>query len=137
MHSLLRWVILLLLLFTLIRSFQSKTGKEARLLTIVSHIMLLIGLVQWFIGSWGLKLIQNNGMAEVMRNKAQRFFAIEHALTMIIAVVLITVAGVFVRKGKDQAKWLYLAALVLILLRTPWPTMAAGIARGLFPGMGV
>lgn len=135
MHSLLRWVILILLIYTLIRSFQGKAGKEARFLTITSHIMLLLGLAQWFLGSWGLKLIQNEGMGEVMKSSAQRFFAIEHTFTMIIAIALITVGGVSVRKGKSNAKWLYLVALVLILLRIPWPFMEAGIARGWFPGM--
>lgn len=135
MHSLLRWVILILLIYTLIRSFQGKAGKEARFLTITSHIMLLLGLAQWFLGSWGLKLIQNVGMGEVMKNSAQRFFAVEHTLTMIIAIALITVGGVSVRKGKSNAKWLYLVALILILLRIPWPFMEAGIARGWFPGM--
>ena len=135
MHSLLRWVILILLIYTLIRSFQGKAGKEAKFLTITSHIMLLIGLAQWFLGSWGLKLIQNVGMGEVMKNASQRFFAIEHTFTMIVAIALITVGGVSVRKGKSNAKWFYLIALILILMRIPWPFMEAGIARGWFPGM--
>jgi len=58
--------------------------------------MLLIGLAQWFLGSWGLKLIQNVGMGEVMKNASQRFFAVEHTFTMIIAIALITVCGVSV-----------------------------------------
>ena len=135
MHSLLRWVILILLIYTLIRSFQGKAGKETKFLTITSHIMLLIGLAQWFLGSWGLKLIQNVGMGEVMKNASQRFFAVEHTFTMIIAIALITVGGVSVRKGKSNAKWFYLIALILILMRIPWPVMEAGIARGWFPGM--
>jgi hypothetical protein len=135
MHSLLRWVILILLIYTLIRSFQGKAGKEAKFLTITSHIMLLIGLAQWFLGSWGLKLIQNVGIGEVMKNASQRFFAVEHTFTMIIAIALITVGGVSVRKGKSNAKWFYLIALILILMRIPWPFMEAGIARGWFPGM--
>jgi len=135
MHSLLRWVILILLIYTLIRSFQGKAGKEAKFLTITSHIMLLIGLAQWFLGSWGLKLIQNVGMGEVMKNASQRFFAVEHTFTMIIAIALITVGGISVRKGKSNAKWFYLIALILILMRIPWPFMEAGIARGWFPGM--
>ena len=56
MHSLLRWVILILLIYTIIRSFQGKAGNEARYLTIVTHIMLLIGLAQWFMGNWGFKI---------------------------------------------------------------------------------
>ena len=135
MHSLLRWVILILLIYTLIRSFQGKAGKETKFLTITSHIMLLIGLAQWFLGSWGLKLIQNVGMGEVMKNASQRFFAVEHTFTMIIAIALITVGGVSVRKGKSNAKWFYLIALILILMRIPWPFMEAGVARGWFPGM--
>ena len=135
MHSLLRWVILILLIYTLIRSFQGKAGKEAKFLTITSHIMLLIGLAQWFLGSWGLKLIQNVGIGEVMKNASQRFFAVEHTFTMIIAIALITVGGVSVRKGKSNANWFYLIALILILMRIPWPFMEAGIARGWFPGM--
>ena len=113
MHSLLRWVILILLIVTIIRTFQAKAGKEARYLTIVTHIMLLIGLLQWFMGNWGLKLIQSNGMGEVMKNSSQRFFAVEHALTMIIATVLITMGGVFVRKGKSSAKWLYVFCFII------------------------
>lgn len=135
MHSLLRWVILILLIYTLIRSFQGKAGKEAKFLTITSHIMLLIGLAQWFLGDMGLKLIQNNGIGEVMKNASQRFFVVEHTFTMIIAIALITVGGVSVRKGKSNAKWFYLITLILILMRIPWPFMEDGIARGWFPGM--
>jgi len=137
MHSLLRWVILILLIYTIIRSFQGKAGKEARFLTIVTHIMLLIGVAQWFLGNWGLKLIQANGMGAVMKTPAQRFFVIEHTLTMLIATVLITMGGIYLRKQKSSAKWLYVVALILILSRIPWPFLSSGIARGLFPGMGV
>ena len=70
-----------------------------------------------------------------MKNASQRFFAVEHTFTMIIAIALITVGGVSVRKGKSNAKWFYLIALILILMRIPWPFMEAGIARGWFPGM--
>jgi hypothetical protein len=89
------------------------------------------------LGNWGLKLIQANGMGAVMKTSAQRFFVIEHTLTMLIATVLITIGGVYLRKQKSSAKWLYVVALILILSRIPWPFLSPGIARGLFPGMGV
>jgi hypothetical protein len=107
---------------------QNKNGKETKILTIVSHTMLLIGIIQWFAGAWGLKLIQNVGMGALMKNAEQRLMAVEHPLTMIIAIALITVGGVSVKKGKSNAKWFYILALVLILSRIPW-------ARALFPGM--
>jgi len=137
LHSLLRWVILVLLIWSLINAFMQKNGKETRILTITSHVMLLIGILQWFMGAWGLKLIQSIGMGEVMKTAAPRFFAIEHTFTMIIAIVLITVGGVMVKKSNPKAKWMYLAALILILARIPWPFLGDGIARGWFPGMGV
>jgi hypothetical protein len=128
LHNLLRWVILVLLIWTIINTFLNKNGKETKILTIVSHTMLLIGIIQWFAGAWGLKLIQNVGMGALMKNAEQRLMAVEHPLTMIIAIALITVGGISVKKGKSNAKWFYILALVLILSRTPW-------ARSLFPGM--
>jgi len=100
LHNLLRWVILVLLIWSLINSFSKKNGKEARILTIVSHVMLLLGLVQWFAGAWGLKLIQAaGGMGAVMKDAMQRKMAVEHPLLMIISIALITVAGISVKKG--------------------------------------
>ncbi|MCL9981178.1 MAG: hypothetical protein NBV77_06995 [Bacteroidia bacterium] len=133
LHSTLRWVILVLLVLTIVQLFTNKAARQAKILTIVSHVMLLIGVIQWFITDWGLKLIQNVGMASVMKDKIQRFFAVEHALTMIIAIVLITMGGVAVRKeNTKKARILYVVALLLILSRIPWPFMAAGAGRGWF-----
>ena len=129
LHNLLRWVILVLLIWSLINSFSKKNGKEARILTIVSHVMLLLGLVQWYAGAWGLKLIQAaGGMGAVMKDAMQRKMAVEHPLLMIISIALITIAGISVKKGKDNAKWFYLVALILILAGIPW-------YRPLMPGM--
>lgn len=128
LHNLLRWVILLLLIWTIINSFLNKNGKETKFLTIVSHTMLLLGVIQWFVGDWGLKLIQNIGMAEVMGDATRRLMAVEHPITMIISIVFITIGGISVKKGKSNAKWMYIIALVLILSRIPW-------YRALFPGM--
>jgi len=133
LHSTLRWVILVLLVLTIVQLFTNKAARQAKILTIVSHTMLLIGLIQWFITDWGLKLIQNVGMASVMKDKIQRFFAVEHALTMIIAIVLITMGGVAVRKeNTKKARILYVVALLLILSRIPWPFMEVGAGRGWF-----
>jgi len=140
LHNFLRWIVLVLLIWSMVNAFLNKNGKETRFLTISAHIMLLLGLVQWYAGAWGLNLIKNVGMEELMSNKslnAARFFAIEHTLTMITGIVLITVAGVFVKKGKSAAKWLYMVALILIVARIPWPFMKDNIGRGMFPGMKV
>lgn len=135
-HSILRWVILILLIATIIKSFNgmrnnteylAQDKKFALFTLIVAHIQLLIGLVQYFAGPWGLKNIQNNGMGTVMKDSFQRFFAVEHILMMLIAIVLITVGYSSAKKIIDSRKKykkifiFYLIALILILAAIPWP----------------
>ncbi len=138
LHNFLRWIVLVLLIWSMVNAFLNKNGKETRFLTISAHIMLLLGLIQWFLGAWGWNLIRRVSMSELMTNKAMkamRFFAVEHPLTMIIAIVLITIGGIMVKKGNGAAKWIYLVSLILIISRIPWPNMKNNIGRGLFPGM--
>ena len=101
----------------------------------------MLGLVQWFVGDFGLKLIQNAGMSEVMKNSALRFWAIEHITGMIIAIVLITIGRGKVKRAVDytahkKAFTFFLLALIIILASVPWPFREA-VARPWFPGMHV
>jgi hypothetical protein len=145
LHSLLRWVILLLALAAIYRSYngmragQPFTAADKRIglsLMISAHITLLIGLYQWIVGPLGLQNIRNMGMAVVMKDPVYRFYAVEHMSGMIIAIVLITI-GRRVSKMTipDRSKhkrtfWLYLIALLFILGSVPWP-FRAGIGRPL------
>ena len=144
LHNLLRWIILFLLLLNLIRHFAAINrpfnGLDKQLglwLMIAAHITLLIGLYQWFAGSLGLPNILQNGMAAVMQNPAYRFFAVEHAVGMLIAITLITIARGVYRKqlpdGKKRRRCIvfYILALAIILASIPWPGMEE-ISRPLF-----
>lgn len=148
LHNLLRWVILLLLVLNLIRHFSaiskpfgSIDKKLGLWLMIFAHIQLLIGLYQWFAGAYGLHDINTNGMASVMQNTTGRFYAVEHSVSMIIAILLITFArGIFRKNMTDSKKHrrcilLYVVALLIILAMTPWPGMEE-IGRSLIPGFG-
>ena len=105
---------------------------------ISAHLMLLIGLYQWFVGP-GLESIQNMGMKNVMQNNVARFWAIEHPVGMIIGIILITLGRGSAKKNiSDQAKhrrsfWFYLIAFIIIIASVPWPFRE--VARPLFPGM--
>src|SRR5215472_7099976 len=95
-HNLLRWVILLLLFLNLVRHFAAINkpfnGIDKKLglwLMISAHIQLLVGLYQWFAGPWGFQNFKANGASEVMQNSTERFFAVEHSVSMLIAIVLI------------------------------------------------
>ncbi len=148
MHNLLRWVILVLLVIAVIRHFSGAASKRSispadnkidLFLLISAHITLVVGLYQWIVGPWGIRLLQQIGFGEVMKNSAYRFFAVEHFMAMITAVVLITVGRGAVKRGTDwrvhkKAAWLFLIALVLVLAAVPWP-FRGEIARPLFPGM--
>jgi hypothetical protein len=148
LHNLLRWVILLLLLIALFRHLAGMNNRAAvnngdkkvdLFLMIAAHITLVVGLYQWITGPWGLKLIQNSGMGEVMKNSQFRFWAVEHITGMLIAIILITIGRGAVKRATDwtahkKGFWCFLIALILILAVVPWP-FREGIGRPWFPGM--
>lgn len=142
LHNLLRWIILILLLIALVQSFSAKNSTDQKSLQRVSlfllisaHLTLVIGLYQWFAGPWGWKLIRDVGFSAVMKNPAERFWAVEHITGMLFGIILITVARRRVKTRRySAASWLYLVALIIILLVIPWP-FREGIGRPLLPGM--
>jgi uncharacterized membrane protein len=148
LHNLGRWVVLILLLVAIFKSLGGMTGnrpftsgdkKVGLFLMISAHIMLLVGLYQWFAGPFGLALIQANGMKAVMQNSAQRFWAVEHMVGMIVGIVLITIGRGSAKKNiSDKAKhsrsfWFYFIAFIIIVASVPWPFRE--VARPLIPGM--
>lgn len=147
LHNLLRWIILILLIANVVRHLTAGSkpyGKQdtnlGKWLMISSHVMLLLGLFQWFSGGLGLQAIKESGMGEVMKNSVSRYWAVEHITGMLIAIVLVTI-GYGVRKkslddaGKHRrALILYALALLIILAMMPWPGRE-GIGRALIPGM--
>lgn len=148
LHNLLRWIILILLVVSVVKSYMGwKSGKafsagdrKIWLFTMIAaHVTLLIGLYQWIAGRYGLITHVRPEGTSMMKDPYYRFFQFEHPLTMIVAILLITMGyGVAKKTLSDSDKYrkafqLFLLALALILLRTPWPFMEA-VGRPLFPG---
>lgn len=137
LHNVLRWLVLILLILAVVQAARknSQLKKTSLWLMLATHVTLLLGLFQWLNGPFGLSLIDEHGFAEVMANSAQRFWAVEHATAMILAVIIISVA-----RGKAKylnftsSLWLYALSLVIILVSVPWPFRAEEIARPWFPG---
>src|SRR3954463_15940231 len=84
-HSVVRWVILLLLVIAIFNSlvagsrpFIKSDNTTGLLLTISADLMLLIGLALWYFGPTGYQQIQAQGMDTVMQDPVARFFAVEH-----------------------------------------------------------
>ena len=144
-HSILRWVILLLLLLSIIQSFIGwLKHRELRegdtklwLFTMISaHTTLLIGLILLFFGRFG---ILSSGLpegVELMKDKFYRFFWVEHPTGMLVATILITMGRGIVKKQitdplkYKRAFWYFLVALVIILATVPWPGREI-VGRGL------
>ncbi|MCE2843704.1 MAG: hypothetical protein LW604_00595 [Sediminibacterium sp.] len=139
LHNALRWVILIALIFAIVQLLLQKDAlKTSKVLLISAHTTLLLGLYQYFFGPVGFFFIKNMGMAAAMKDKVTRFWAVEHILTMIIAIALITIGHVKYKKGGSPRNTLilYILALLLIFGAIPWP-FRTEIARPLFPGMGM
>jgi len=145
LHSFLRWVILILAVIAIYKSYIGMTAgkpftagdkKIGLFLMISAHIQLLIGLFEWIAGPLGIKNLSNVGMKDAMQNDVYRFYGVEHITMMIIAIALITIGrGVSKKNIPDAAKhkrtfWFFLIALVIILVSIPWPFRVAGTGRG-------
>tara|TARA_R110002012_G_scaffold312248_1_gene522525 strand:+ start:75827 stop:76267 length:441 start_codon:yes stop_codon:yes gene_type:complete len=107
------------------KEYSAKDFRISLFTLIVSHIQLLIGIVLFFAADY-LSIISESGMGSVMKNSALRSNIVEHPLTMIIAVVLITI-GYSKHKKKltsnGKLKMIaifYTLALLLVIAKIPW-----------------
>lgn len=133
-HNLLRWLVLIAFLIVLVMAFRGWFGKKewtrgdnlmGLLLTIFVDIQLLIGLILYFfVSPFTKSAFADFGAA--MKNQVLRFYAVEHILIMIIALVLIHIgrakskkALLSVSRHKAAAIW-YGIAFILILAGIPW-----------------
>jgi hypothetical protein len=143
LHSVGRWIVLILLIIAIFNSmvagkrpFIRTDARTGLILTIFADIMLLVGIALWFLGPWGYQTIQDKGMGEVMKDPTARFYAVEHTIGMLIAVVLMHIGKAQGKKQlSDRAKHrrtmiFYLLALLIILASIPWPFREVGAGRG-------
>jgi hypothetical protein len=144
-HSLLRWILLILLITSVIKAFMGRSGntpftngdKKRTLFTLISaHTQLVLGIVLYMISPLVQSATMN--MGEAMKDTVLRYWAVEHILTMTIAIVFITIGHIKSKKAAaDIAKFKALAvwhtiALILILISIPWPFRLVGQGRGWF-----
>ncbi len=133
-HSFIAYAVLLILILAVVNAFSGWLGnkmftpeKDFRLslfALILSHIMLIIGLILFFVSPNGLSAIQEFGMGGL--TSLARKLAVEHPFINIIAIALITVGWSRHKKfieGEKKFKSIaifYGIGLLLILSRIPW-----------------
>ncbi len=109
------------------KEFHARDFRISLFTLIVAHIQLLLGIIFYFISDY-FKLIGEMGMGEVMKNATMRSNIVEHPLTMLIAVTLITIGYSKHKKkltSKPKFKMIaifYTIALILVLAKIPWNT---------------
>lgn len=150
LHNLLRWVVLILLLISIFKSYTGGSSNRAfspgdrktwLFTMIAAHITLLLGLYQWLIGRYGLLSYVKPEGSSMMKDPFLRFFQVEHPVSMLLAIVFITLGyGMSKKPVEDGVKFkkalrYFILALILILAAVPWPFRGDIIGRPLFPGM--
>ncbi|MEK9608060.1 MAG: hypothetical protein VW058_00095 [Flavobacteriaceae bacterium] len=133
-HSYWAYFLLLVLILAIInaiagkikgKDFESRDLRLSLFGLIFSHIQLLIGLILYFVSPW-FKQWSNLGMGGVMKDSQTRLFLVEHPITNILAIVLITMGWSLHKRQSDPGKKFlriaifYVLGLLLLLSRIPW-----------------
>lgn len=140
LHNIVRWVALILGILAAVRGFlgwfqntewADLDRKFGLYFTISIDIQLLLGLVLYFVLS-PITTAAVRDFGTAMGNSGFRFFAVEHAIMMLLAVVFAHLGSALPKradrsnaKHRRAAIWFTLAVLAM-LLGMPW-------MRPLFP----
>lgn len=129
LHSYFAWAALIVLavvfLLAVLATFggrEQSVKKPALFALMAIHIQFLLGLVLYFVSPFGFSNISGDTMKDAM----SRLLAVEHPLTNIIAVILITIGYSRAKRKLSESEsgktimWFYGIGLVLLLSRIPW-----------------
>ncbi len=133
LHNILRWLVVIAAVWLLIRTYMGlfsksdwtdQEGKAVRFFVIFMDIQLLLGLILYFVSPLTQAVMGNMGAA--MGDDQLRFFGVEHAFMMIVAVILAHVGSFMVKRAAESrskyirsAIWFTISTLV-VLVAIPW-----------------
>ena len=133
-HNMFRWLVLITLILAVAfafvgwfnkREWGKKDNTTGLLLTIFMDIQFLVGIVLYAFVSPVTKAAFND-FGAAMKNSDLRFYAVEHILLMVIALVLVHIGRAKTKKAighwkKHRAATIFYGiALLLILAAIPW-----------------
>lgn len=133
-HSWLRWILLLLGIIVLIRSYTGWFGNQmysksdnrmSMILVSLFHAQLILGLLLYFFYSPIVKsAFQDFGLA--MKDSQLRYWAVEHVFVMFFSIVIAQFGRFRIKKvhsavNKHRNSAIYFTmAFILIISRIPW-----------------
>lgn len=140
LHSLVRWLVLFFGIISAVlglagwasrRSWTTVDEVFSTWCTITFDIQFLLGILLYAVLSpFTAQAFQDFGAA--MKNPGLRYWTVEHETLMVIALVLVHIGRVRIRKSvapinKHRAAAIFVGiAMLLVLLGIPWPGWANG-----------
>ena len=133
-HSYWAYLVLLILALALLnaifgiikeKDFESRDLRISLFGLIFSHIQFLIGLILYFVSPW-LGQWSAKGFGSVMGDSQARLYLVEHPITNILAIVVVTMGWSLHKRQSDPRKkflriaFFYGFGLILLLSRIPW-----------------
>lgn len=146
LHSLWRWVVLILAVVVIARALSAMKSDRAYDATDNKlgaaflgsvHLQVIVGLIMHFALSPTVKTAMHMGGA-AMRDAALRFWFVEHITMGVLVAILVTVVRVRAKKlATDKAKHKFIAigtiaALAVMFAMIPWP-FRPRVGRSLAP----
>jgi heme A synthase len=134
LHSYWAYLVLLVVVLATFNAIFKLAGKKpfgpqdfriSLFALITMHLQLVIGLVLYFVSPY-FSAFSDKSMGEIMGDSTLRLYLIEHPLTMIVAIVFITIGYSKHKKKLSSSKKFktltifYSIALFLLLLKIPW-----------------
>jgi hypothetical protein len=140
LHSLLRWLVLVVAILAVVRAFAGWLGRRdwtdsdsrlGLLLTSSVDLQLVVGLVLYiFLSPFTRTVFQDFGAA--MSDESARYWAVEHIALMIVALVLMHVGRTMTKRAEGsvnrhrRAAIFYGLATLAVLFAIPWPFFSYG-----------
>ncbi len=143
LHSLLRWVVVILAVVAVVRAFvgwfcrRAWTPFDDRLglsFLISMDVQVLLGLILYVLLS-PLTREAFQDLGKAMSDAILRFWAFEHLFFMVVVLALVHIGRVRAKGAAEaiarhrRAAIFFGLALVLLLLAIPWPFLAVGSGR--------
>lgn len=132
LHSFLRWLVVLMLLYTISKACigyikkltYTKTDNALRHWTATTaHIQLIIGMILYFKSP----MVKHFNTSEDNINGEPIFFAVLHIALMLTSIFLITIGSAIAkRKNTDSAKFkstaiYFTIGIIIVFIAIPWP----------------
>jgi len=132
-HSVIRWLVLISLLYALYRAYRGWYTKALftiydirarQIIATIAHIQLVVGIWLYLISPIVSYFRQH--LKTAIHIREIRFFGMEHSTMMLLAIILITIGSgkakretTAIKKFKTMAIW-FSIALLIIFASIPW-----------------